>query len=256
MLKFQLSTLLFQLVNFVLLLVILTRFFYRPLQRVMRQREDEVAACVRDAEERAKRADAERERLAAEYQRARAETEALLANARTEAAQTREQLLERARLEATRYLDQAKQRFQEQERAARQRLAVECGRAAVTMAGSLLREAAGPLFHQTLVEKLLAEGLHPDGDQQDLLSHAVARADNTITVEVAYPPSSDQEAQFRAILARTLGIPGTPLPLTFRTEPSLVAGVRILVGTVAVDFSLSRTLDELAQRATLGQEKN
>jgi F0F1-type ATP synthase membrane subunit b/b' len=44
MFSFRLSTFIFQLINFFVLLAVLTWFFYRPLLRAMQRREEEVAA--------------------------------------------------------------------------------------------------------------------------------------------------------------------------------------------------------------------
>jgi F-type H+-transporting ATPase subunit b len=247
-LTFQLSTFIFQLVNFFILLVVLTRFVYRPLLRVVHRQEEEMVACLRDAEERAKRADAEREQLAQELQHARAQAEELLATARTEAAQIRAQLLERAHQEAAQQLDETKQRVQEQERTARQRLETDLRQTAVAMTAGLLQAAAGPLLHNTLIEQLLGEGLRLDGDQGELLRRAHTQADGSVTVEVAYPLAPGLEARVREVLATAVGRDGATMTVTFRTEPLLLAGARLLVGGVAVDLSLSRTLAELSQQ--------
>src|SRR5574341_2150914 len=169
MLRFQLSTFIFQLLNFFILLAVLTRFFYRPLLGLMKRQEEEIASRLREAEERTQKADAERERLAEASRQLHVEAEALLVKAKAEASQTREQLLTRARQEADHYLEEAKQRMREQERVTQQRLETDLRRTAVAIAADLMHEAAGPLLHQALMEQLLGEKLHPDGDQGDLL---------------------------------------------------------------------------------------
>lgn len=247
MLTFQLSTLIFQLLNFFILLGVLTWFFYRPLLRVMKQREDAIASRLRDAAEQARQASEERQRLAEELRRAQAEAETLLAKARAEAAHSREHILERARQEATQLLEEAKGRIQEQERAAQQRLESRLRQAAVAIAGGLIREAAGPLVHQALLQKLLAGKIGEDRSQAELLRQALPNAHHSVTVELASPPSSDLEEHLQRALAKTLGEEAKALNLTFRVEPSLIAGVRIVVGTVAVDLSLRRILEELSR---------
>ena len=60
MLRFQLSTFIFQVVNFFILLAVLTRFFYRPLQQAMKRQEAKITARLHEAEERVQKADSER----------------------------------------------------------------------------------------------------------------------------------------------------------------------------------------------------
>jgi F-type H+-transporting ATPase subunit b len=229
---------------------VLTWFLYRPLLRTMQQREDEIAACLRDADERERQAEAERQQLAAQSRHAQAEAEALLARAKTEGAQAAEQLRERARQEAAQLLDEARQRAREQERAARQRLEARLRQTVAATSGSLIREAAGPLVHQGLMQKLLTGDLGTEGEQADLLRQALSGANGHVIVQLAYPPTPGLQEQFQQALATTLGQEGNTLSVTFQTEPNLVAGVRMLVGTVAVDLSFKHILEELSLQAS------
>jgi F-type H+-transporting ATPase subunit b len=254
MLRVQLSTLVFQILNFFLLLAVLTWFLYRPLLQAMRRREEEIAARLQDAEERAHRADAERAKLAQESQQARLEAEAVISRAQAEASQLRQRFLEQARQETARYMDEGRQRIEEQERAVRQQLEETVRRTAVGIAGTLIQKAAGLPFHRALVEDLLGGALTLEGAQGEMLRQALSRTNEGITVEMAYPPSPELSAQVREALTQTLGVTGHPRDVAFRVEASLLAGVRILVENVVVDLSLSRILAELGRENAGKQE--
>jgi len=241
----QLSTIVFQIANFFVLLAVLTWFLYRPLQQTMRRRQDEITQRVRDAEERAQRADAERARLAVETQRTRTEAEAVLAGARAEASQLRQRLLDQARQEAARYAEDAHQHIEAQERAVRQHLEETVRHAAVAMAGTLIQQAAGPAVHHALIEHLLAGGLSLDADQEAQLRGALSRINGGVTVEAAYPLAPDLTEQIRDMLARFLGTPARGPEITVRVVAPLQAGVRILIEHMVIDLSLPRILAEL-----------
>jgi F-type H+-transporting ATPase subunit b len=249
MLHVQLSTIVFQMANFFILLAVLTWFLYRPLQRTMKQREDEIAARLRDAEERAHRADAERAQLAADAERVRTEAEAVLAAARGEASQLRQRLLDEARREAARYADEARERLDAQERAVRQRLEDIVRQTAVTMAGTLITRTVGPAFHQGLIEQWLAQGLTVSDEQAELLRRAFARANGKVLIETAYPLPPDVTAQIRGALARSLGPSASVPEFAVREEASLRAGVQIVIENVVIDLSLNRVLAELENGA-------
>jgi F-type H+-transporting ATPase subunit b len=255
MLRFQLSTFLFQVVNFFILLAVLTRFFYRPLQQAMKRQEEKITARLREAEERAQKADSERAQLVAATQHLQAEAETILTNAKVEAARLREQVIEKARQEADRYVEEAKQRVREMERTAQQRLEIDLRRTAVTMTETLIHAAAGPSLHDALIEQLLGQGVHLDGNQGELLRRAYAHANGSVTVEVAYPPTPGLEERFRQALATALGTDSAAVIIALRTEPSLVAGARLLIGTIVIDLSLHHTLTELSQLQKAGEEK-
>ena len=218
MLQFQWSTFLFQVINFFVLLAVLTRFFYRPLQRIMARQEEEINSRLQEAEERARKADAEREQLSIASQRLQTETATLLANAKAEAAREKERLLEKARQQADRYLEEAQQRAQELQRTTQQRLATDLRRTAVTLATHLMQASAGPILHQALLDKLLQEGLPSDGEQGELLRRAYAHTQDGVTVEVAYPPVSGLEEQFGRLLATAFGIQNGIVAGNCRTE--------------------------------------
>jgi vacuolar-type H+-ATPase subunit E/Vma4 len=184
-----------------------------------------------------------------------AEAEAVLTNVRVEATRTREQLLDKARQEADRYREDAKQRVREMERSVRQRLETGLRHTAVTMAETLIQKATGPSLHNALLEKLLQEGLPLDGDQGELLRRAYAHVNGSVTVEVASPPTPGLEERFRQVVATALRTDSSAIAVTLRTEPSLVAGARLLIGTIVVDLSLHHTLTELGQAANAGEHE-
>ena len=255
MLDFELSTFIFQMINFVILLAALSWFLFRPLLRVMKQRQSDIEARIQEADDKARQADEERRQLAEALEQARTQAGDILTQARAEANHAREQLLEQARHEVADLTQEARNRIQEQERATRQRLQARLSETAVSLAGNLLREAAGPSLHQSLVEQLIADEAGLGIEETDLLKQALARNHQEVVVEVAYPDGEDLQGRISQGLSRTLGI-SAPLDVNLRVEPSLIAGVRITIGTVAVDLSLSRTLKELVESVTSTGESN
>jgi F-type H+-transporting ATPase subunit b len=255
MLDFELSTFIFQMINFVILLAALSWFLFRPLLRVMKQRQSEIEARIRDADDKARQADEERQQLAAALEQARTQASDILTQARTEANHAREQLLEQARHEIAELTQEARERIQEQERATQQRLQARLSETAVSLAGNLIREAAGPALHRSLVEQLIVDEAGLGAEETDLLKQALARNHQEVVVEVAYPSGEDLEGRISESLSRMLGI-AAPLNVSLRVEPSLIAGARIMIGTVAVDLSLSRTLKELVASLPSAGESN
>ncbi|MGQ9523146.1 MAG: F0F1 ATP synthase subunit B, partial [Anaerolineae bacterium] len=101
--------LLAQIVSFILLLIILQAVGYKPIQRMLRERQERIARALEEAKAaEAARAKVEAERGEILYQ-ARAEAERLLAEARGKAQEEREKLLSQAREEAERIRATARQ---------------------------------------------------------------------------------------------------------------------------------------------------
>ena len=255
MLHIEPSTLIFQIINFFILLVILTRFLYQPLLRTMQARETEITARLQDADERARLADAERARLAEQAQQASAVAEAQRTQLIAAANREREQIVARARDDAAHLLNEAHRRAEEQDELARSELATLARGAAVTIAAQLIGRAAGLQVHQAMLDRLLGGNLELTPRQVEALTRELERVRGHITVELAYPAPPDLEARCRAALAAALPAYTGAIEVTVQVEPSLVAGPRLLVGTVAIDLSLRHTLDELTTSPTVaGQE--
>jgi len=230
MLDLQPSTIIFQIINFLILLVILTRFLYQPVQTMMRQRQEAITAQLTEAAAREAEAVAERARLAQQVEAARAESEQTLVRLRAEAAAERAQLIDNAREQAARMQEAAERQIREREEAALTQTAVHVRATAAALAGTLIREAAGPQVHQALLDRLIAAGLPDD-----------AAADTELIVELAYPADI-------ALQQRLTGL--TAAHLIFRVNPDLIAGARLLTThQVVVELSVRRTLEELQLHA-------
>jgi F-type H+-transporting ATPase subunit b len=248
-LHLQWSTLVFQLLNFAILLFVFGRFLYRPLMDAMRRREEAVTARVREAEERAERADAERAERADASRAAHAEAEALLARARAEAAHLKEEQQASARQEAARLFDEARQRIADQERAAGRRLSADARGSAVKIAATLIGKVAGRPFHEALVAQFVDTGLGLDQATTDLLRRGLDHSGHEVTLETAYPMAPEVTSRLAETLANALALGSDPVRLTVRVDPALGAGLRIVVGIGVVDLSLQHTLADLERDA-------
>ncbi len=255
MLDVRLSTILFQALNFVILLVLLQRFLYRPLLKIMRQREATVAAALHDAEQQSQQAADERKLLAAERAKAQAEAEQALAQARAEGARTSERLLADAQTEVARRLATAEQRTSEQERAAMARLEQRVVDASVAIASNLIRQAAGPVVHQALLADLQSQGITLPDDRAARFREALRAASGHVIVELAYPPPAKWREDFRRVIEPFASGEQDDLTLDSQVNPALIAGIRLNTGMTVIDLSLAGTLRALsaAQHLSNGQ---
>ena len=250
MLDFEFSTLVFQAINFLVLVGVLAWFFYKPLLRVMRQREEDIAKKLDDAQQRVTEVDKERRQLAKEREGLHADAETTIAEARTEAAQLKEQIVTNAQHRATGIVEQASRRAQEQARAARMQLQEQARKTAVRLAGEIVRQNAGPHVHCALLEQFFKGPiLGAESGERALLAlrDAFAAKHPEVTVELAYPPNKEVETRIRATLANSFGVEPSAIDLRLRVKSSLLAGLRLVAGTIIVDLSLGGTLERLQQ---------
>ncbi len=247
MLHLESATIIFQVINFLILLGVLSWFFYRPLTGMMRRREEEIQDRLRVTEERAASADAEREKLVAQVAEAKSRTEELLASARAQATEERDQLLEVARRDAQQIRDDALALTQSQARSAALRLEDETRRAAVDTAAALIRAVAGPQMHQSLLAQLSVRDLSfANGGENERIRRAMLDARHRVTVEVACPTEPERIEGLREALCEVLGDNSNSIQMNIQIVPELIAGARLLIGTLVVDLSLRHMLEQLA----------
>ena len=98
------GTLIAQIVNFLILVAILTKFAYKPLMQALEERQNKIAASI-DSAERDKQ---EAEELKISYQeqlaQARVQAQAIVEKAEKLAEESKEEILQQARVESARIL--------------------------------------------------------------------------------------------------------------------------------------------------------
>jgi len=244
---FEPTTLLFETINFIVLMLVLWRLVYRPLRRSIETRR----GAVREGLDRAQRAREEAETLEATWRERQSTLEALRAEVRREALdeaeRERAQILGRAREDAdaerarvTRLLET------ERESAARWVRSTVWSRG-TELAGRLLRELAPNAVDDALWTRLLevvearAEELGPVDDDGD-------GSDDEPEVELtgARMPSRAQSAALKEVILRRFGVPPR---LTVREDDELVAGYTVRIGDRLFDGSIAGELDAFRELA-------
>ena len=151
------------LINFVLLLGILTLFAYKPLLKVLDQRSERIRESL-EAADRA-RADAAGSQQAIEDQlnEARREGQRLLEQAREAAARFQEEQMGQARKDAETFVERARADIQRERDAAVQEVRANFGDLAITAAERVIRRSLDRQAHEELISQVLEEGEQASG---------------------------------------------------------------------------------------------
>ncbi len=140
-----------QLVNFFLLLALLTLVLYRPVLKMLRERSERIAKGLENAElaeKRALQAEADYEKRLEE---ARREAQAIVAQAREAAEKERQAILARAQNEAQEIRANAQERLERERREMMSSLQDQVADLAIDAAGQVLGQAVDSAAHRRLV---------------------------------------------------------------------------------------------------------
>lgn len=142
-------------VTFVLLVVVLRKFAWRPLLEALTKREES----VRGAIERAEHAREEAERLLEEHRkqvaRSEAEAQRILAEGRALGEKLKNDIVEQANAQARKLADQAKQEIERDKDAALATLRNEVAGLAIKAAEKILDETLDEKRHRQIVDSFM-----------------------------------------------------------------------------------------------------
>lgn len=229
---FDWFTLVAQLVNFGLLILLLRLFLYKPVLNVMEQREQRLRSRWDEAERLKGEAEAEAARLAeanAELERSRRQR---LEAAKAEAEELRTTRLKEAEREVARERERQLAALAESRERLADDLQVRSARLLVEELEASLKELADESLEERTVERFIAR--LDELDEESVAELRTAALSARPVVNTAY--ELEEPLAARLTEAVELLLDGGEPP-TFETDESLLFGVELAVGAMRLSFS-------------------
>lgn len=223
---FDWTTFLLEIGNFLVLLWLLKRFLYAPVQDVVRRRQSHIAQALTEAQ--AVRADAEalQARLAAQLADWERQQETARAALHDDIATERARLMAQVQTTLEHERDRARvleERHHAAFTAGLEHQAITVGAAFVSR---LLQRFASPTLEARVIAMALEDLEALDAERRSALRRTLSEATD-VSVMSAFP--LDDAAHLS--LERALScLAGTPIRPRWTTDPALLAGVRITAG--------------------------
>jgi F-type H+-transporting ATPase subunit b len=240
------STVILEIINFLVLVWILKHFLYRPVLNVIEQRRVGIEATLSEAKQREEAA----EKLRAQFENRLAEWQQDKEAAREQLQREIQQQRQRALAELEEALDAEREKTSvvEQRRAreleeGRERAALKLG---ARFATRLLERLSGPPLEARIVELFSQELTELDGAQREALRRAVAADGDAIEVHSAFALDATQRQELSQALEKTLG---RAVRLSFVEEPDLIAGLSLSLGDWAVGANLRDELKSFVDQS-------
>jgi F-type H+-transporting ATPase subunit b len=257
-----------QIINFLILVWLLKRFFYRPILDALDAREKRIASDLAAAVAKEREAETERSRFEQKNEEFDQRRNALLADARDEARAERRRLLAAAHADADelrRKRDTAQRReYQALRNTIEQRTCAEV----FAIARKVLADLAGTTLEAHMAEAFIGRMRSLDSEEKARLATAM----RTSPAEGSqYPPTGEGSlhvsapgasgaavilvrsafefpvAQQEAIAAAIRQILGGEMALRFQLQPNLISGIELVAGGYKLAWSIAgyvATLEE------------
>jgi F-type H+-transporting ATPase subunit b len=215
--SFDWWTLLLQIVNFLILVWLLWRFLYKPVQAVLAKRREMAGAALAAAEAKQAEAEAEAARLKEAQAKLDAERQSLIEDARKDAEAKRQSILEDAQKQAQSLIAEARNKAAKDREGDVASLKKELAETAVDIARRILTQTADGNLNAFFRSKIL--------QSLDTLDTKESGAvEGTIRVATAEPLADSEAAAWREALARRYG---DAVKAEFVVDPELVAGAEL-----------------------------
>ena len=146
------------LVNFLLVLLLLYLFAYKPILRLMDQRAERIRESLEAADTARQEAASSQEAIQEQVTEARREGQRIMDQAREASERFRTEEMDKARQEAEAFVERAKEDIARERDTALQEVRASFGDLAITAAERVIRSSLDRQAHDELINQVLEEG--------------------------------------------------------------------------------------------------
>lgn len=240
------TTVVLEVVNFLILVWILKRFLYRPVSDVIRQRQARIAATLDEARQGKQQADQLRsqyENRLTEWQHERDAAREVL---QQELQQQRTQAIEALEVQLADLREKARVVEQQRERELSQQKEREGLAIGARFAARLLQALAGPELESRIVDMVQRDLSRLPAEQRGLLHHAADNHAGAVQIASAHPlPAAQRQALEQALQA----LLGDTARFSYLEDPALISGIRMSLGDWVLGANLHDELSAFADQA-------
>jgi F-type H+-transporting ATPase subunit b len=243
------STFVLEIINFLILVWILKRFFYKPVLDVIAKRRAQIDDSLNSAEA-----------LQADAEKLRKQYEGRLSDWDQERQQARTELNQELEAERVKKIEQLQTELEQEREKTR---VVEARHQAVAMrkmeetalkqaarfASRLLAQSSGAETEANLLDMVITELSRLPSERITELRNSYGKAPDTALVVSAHRLSDDQRQQLEQVLTTVVG---PEVKVQFEQDSELMAGVRINIGAWVLGANLR---DELEGFSALAHEE-
>ena len=240
--KFNIWTLIFQIINFVVLLYILRRILYKPIREIIEKRRGLIAKTVEDAENTKKEALELKEKHQEELNNLKKIQNQMLEQTREEALKDRTKLLSEAEKDAVKINEKEKALFDAEKKRIESELKNKILEIVSVFASNILKDISDEELHNSIFRKLLKES-------GKIISHIskIKEKEEILKIDLvtAYPLPMDDVKTFQETLESQIA---KKVKMNTAIDKTLIAGVRIKAYDMIYDSSLAGQINALTSQ--------
>ncbi len=249
MLDINLTTILFQLVNFAIMAALLYFLLFKRVSAAVQERKEKLAAI--EAQTMANLAASEQAKEEVENQIAHAQSliDEKVSQAKSELEVNRFQIMDTTRQEAERIIKEAVTTAEVEQKRSLEKYNDDLTSAIIEIVKNLLHQYSPEVIHNSLVQQTnerIWELGKKEMDRVETIRRSLKDREPTLSLESAFPLSKEQQAN----LIRTFSaLADKNLKLDMSINKELGSGIRIRLGDFIIDNSLDALLTDIELQA-------
>ena len=217
-------TWIFQIANFLILVLLLKRFLYGPILKAIDRRQGKIAAHFEAAEEKEQEAIRKSETLDADRQKFDAERAGLLAEAKADAEKTRSDLTEKARAEIDELAARWREDLTREKDAFLDDLERRAGEQITAVARKALADLADVELERLMIGVLVRRLAEVSDDDRKQLAEALGKSGAPLVVATSWElPEKDRDAVAAAVGEHLV----KDVEIRFETAPEITCGIEL-----------------------------
>jgi F-type H+-transporting ATPase subunit b len=232
-----------QIINFLILLVLLHRFLYKPILKTIDKRQDQMAARWHAAEAAQEKARAEAQKHRQAQQTLEEQREQLLAEARSTAQTVHYTELQKAREAIAQKRREWQNALDHEQQTIMADLQHQFGLQMVAIIRRVLQDLANADLEQQAIQTFQHKLQNLDTDTRQAMAAAFADQDQPITVQTALELPAESQAALRQTLQDSQLLNGHPI--RFDVSPELIFGIRLQNKAYDLAWSAEDYLEDL-----------
>jgi F-type H+-transporting ATPase subunit b len=251
MLNINLTTILFQFINFIVLVVILYFLLFKKIFSRVQQRKEELEeikqATIRNFEESEKA----KINLQNQIENAQTQIDERIAQAKSELEVSRYQIIDATKVDAEKIIKQALESAEFEQKRSIENFNDELTTSIMEIVKQILFKHSPDVIHNSLVQQTnerIWELGKKEMDRVETIRRSLKDREPALSVETAFPLSKEQQAN----IVRTFSaLADKNVKIDTVLKKDLGSGVRIRLGDFIINNSLDALLDEIEKEASL-----
>jgi F-type H+-transporting ATPase subunit b len=231
-----------EIINFLVLMVLLKRFLYGPIFKVMEQRERKIAANLQEAAEKTQQAQQEADLYRQKQQELEEQREAMFSQMKAEVAQVREDLIKNARAEVDATQARWNQALQQEKDLFVQQMRLQISQQICATARSALMDLANTDLEEHIIQVFMNRLQTLDAEQREMLCRSVTS--NEVVVSSAFDIPNAMRTRIEKVVWEQIA---HDTNVQFETLSEIICGIELRTDSYKLSWSVESYLATLEE---------